>query len=474
MSLAGYVAGLDRLGNTVYEIERRGVPVDLEVCGEIASQAHKDGVESRAWLDGYVGGHTGRVLLGKNIPHPKSVGADGDNWNYAPWLAEVMHGGRGRGLGMAPSPYWTKGQVKPGEVKTDARALDWLISVNPEHREFLTRVKKYRREQHMEGYARSWIALAVPHPDGTWRLHPSFGMASDTDDRPGAKTGRFGLKNPPLQQVPRDKRKDPYRLRRAFVAPPGHVLMVADYSQLELVILGWIANRLFGTTVLQDRLFGPDIHSATAKFVFGDTLGNQAMRDMPVENVKTDKIGAVFRDSIKEVRYGLNYCKGAWSFGSTLMERDDRGEICGPPLGEEKSQVMIDALLAFDPEIARYQEWVREFITEHAMVPSLRGRWCPLPGARSKDKWERNRAWRQACNWPMQAGGQEITGAAMVALSEAGVEQTLQVHDEIHAIVPEDRVDEVAKIMQDRMENTTVMRGLRAKPAWAANWELAK
>lgn len=473
VNLSEYGERLRSLGRVVWRMESRGVPVDLEVCREISAKARADAAESLAWLNGYVGAYTGRVLTHETDKGSKA----GYNWNYADWLVEVLHGGPGRGLGIRPSKFGAKGEVRDGKITTDATALEWLAATTPEHREFLNRIRAFRRQERMAGYADSWIALAVLHPDGTYRLHPSFGMANDADDRPGARTGRFGLKNPPLQQVPKDKRKDPYRLRRAFVAPPGYVLVVADYSQLEVVILAHLFVRLFGDRSLADRLTpeSPDLHSATAKFVFGDTLGNVLMRDMPVGDVKEDPEGGVFRDQIKRVRYGLNYRKGPWGFGNTLFELDNRGEIVGPPLGEERAQVLIDALYRFDPGIPAFHRWVDDYIAENLVMPSLLGRWFPFPDARSSERWRVRRAQRQATNWPMQSGGQEITAAAMIELDRLGFEMTLQVHDELHFLVREDDVARDEPLIRNAMENAVPLDApLIAKPAHGRNWEEGK
>lgn len=466
--MVSYIQTLDRsladLGGVVYSMERRGVPIDLEVCSDIEHRARADAQETRAWLDAYLGAYTGRLPWNAN-------------WNYPAWLTAVLHGPRPGGLGLRPSPYWGKGRVKAGEMKTDSRALEWLASQHPEHREFLNKIRQFRRQCRMETYAASWRVLAIPHPDGTFRLHPSFGMAGDADTRPGAKTGRFGIKNPPLQQVPRDKKKDPYRLRRAFVAPPGHVLLVADYSQLEVVILAHLCQVLFGEGLLAGRLEPgqPDLHSATARYVFGEVLGQGEILGVPVGDLKAHPIWGRFRDLIKAIRYGLNYGKGDWGFGNTLFEVDSAGEINGPPLGEERAGQMIRALLAFDPEIEQFQEWVREYITRKGMIPSLAGRWAPMPEAKTGDEWVRNRAWRRACNWPMQAGGQEVTAAAMVALYRAGFAMTLQVHDEIHALVPEDEADQAAESMKHLMETAWPLRAhLKAEPKYGHNWEESK
>lgn len=457
-------ASLQKLNRVVYGMERRGVPIDLGILNDIASKARVDANASRSWLDSYVGEKTGRL--------PAEA-----NWGYAKWLADVLHNRPAEGgLGIPPSPYFAKGRTKPGQRVTDSRAIEWMASTNPEHRDFLNNVRTYRRQQRMENYALTWIGLAIPHPDGTNRLHPSFGMGSDNDSRPGAKTGRFGIKNPALQQVPRDKRKDPYGLRRAFVAGPGQVLLVADYSQLEVVILAHLCVRLFGTRILADRLLPgkPDLHSATAAYVFGQILGQPGILSIPVDQIKKSPEWSRFRDLIKAVRYGLNYLKGEYGFGNGLFETDSNGEICGPAIGEAKAHGLIEGLKAFDPEIATYQEWTLEYITKYKAMPTLAGRWLPLPEM-SGDKWQQKRAHRRAVNVPMQGGGQEITAEAMIRLEQAGFEMTLQCHDEIHCLVDDDKADIAKGEMKRIMEAAWPLEAyLKAEVGYGKSWYDAK
>lgn len=444
-------------------MERRGVPIDLEVCQDIRAQASSDETATRERLDALAG---------------DLCGCTETNWNYHGWLAPFLFDPRPTGLGIKPSEFCTKGRVKDDKLTTDGTALDWLASLNPEHRELLNLIRKLRQQHRVAGYATSWQELAIRHPDGSSRLHPSFGMANDTDTRPGAKTGRFGIKNPPLQQVPNDPRKDPYRLRRAFPAPPGYVLVVADYSQLEIVIMAHICHRLFGATGLRDRLYPgqPDMHSATAKYVFGDTLGNpEVLACTDLGQFKSDPVLKRFRDLVKRIRYGLAYGKGDYGFGNTLFELDSEGNIVGPPIGAEKAGVFKNALLDMDPEVRQFQEWVWNYGYEHQMFPSLLGRWDPGPSIRAKDKWISARKYRQWLNWPMQAGGQEVVFMVMIALAEAGFIQALQVHDELHFWVRPEDVDTSIPRIQEIGETTIVLDApLTFKPHAGLNWEACK
>ena len=468
MRLPEFNTNLQKLSGVVFDMERRGVCVDLEVAADIGKKASQDEEETRKRLDAFAG---------------DLCGCTETNWNYHGWLAPFLFDPRPTGLGIEPSEFCSKGRVKDDKLTTDGTALDYLASLNPEYRDLLNLIRKLRQQHRVANYARSWAELAIHHGDGSFRLHPSFGMANDTDTRPGAKTGRFGIKNPPLQQVPNDPRKDPYRLRRAFIAPPGYVLVVADYSQLEIVIMAHLCYRLFGATGLRDRLYPgkPDMHSATAKYVFGDTLHVPEVEGcLDLGLFKVDPILKRFRDLVKRIRYGLAYGKGDYGFGNTLFELDADGNIIGPPIGQEKAGVFRNALLDMDPEVRQFQEWVWDYGYEHEMFPSLLGRWDPGPVIRERG-WKgepsnnAKRKYRQWENWAMQAGGQEIVFMVMIALAEAGLTQSLQVHDELHFWVRPEDVDRDIPRIQEIGENTIKLDApLIFKPHAGETWEGCK
>lgn len=448
---------LHPLGQVVMEMEYGGVPIDRDRCEQVRLdfklRAAKTHEELAAWAT--------------------FAGCDETpNWNSAKQLVEFLH----ERLGMKPSPFKKKGRVdvEAGQRSTDDRALEWLSGEYPEHRAGLSLIRRLRKEERFERYASTWLELAVKHPDGVWRLHPSYGLANDSDDRAGAITGRFAVKNPPLQQVP-SRGDDAALLRAIFFAPKGWRLLCADFSQLEVVILAHICYRLFGATGLLNKLQPgqPDLHSLTAKFVFGDILGDARAKIAPLDDFK----GALkyLRNLIKAIRYGLNYGKGAVGFGNTLFDSE------GNPLGEDRAQELIDGLLEFDPEIREYQEWVWRYIREHEGIISLLGRWCPLPDANSWKMGLRNRAWRRALNYPMQSGGQEVTAAAMIAafnddvLKDCGYAMTLQVHDELVGLVPEDSADRATERLNWVMCNALPLDAPLAVSAHhAERWSEAK
>lgn len=463
MKIRDFSDFLQSLRSVVFGMERTGVCIDTDVLADIELRATADARDTRDYLDNVV----------REVRDNQKADT---NWNYAAWLAGFIYGSDG--LGLPPSEYCDKGKVRDGKLSTDGTALEWLAATNPEHRDTLNAIIKLRRQARVANYASTWLGLAVKHPDGSYRLHPCYGMGNDADTRPGARTGRFGIKNPALAQVPADQQKDTYGLRRAFIAPPGKVLVAADYSQLELVIMAHVCVRLFGATGLRDRLMpgAPDLHSATAKYVFGDTLGIPEMLAADVGKIKGHPQLGIFRQLVKAIRYGLAYGKGDYTFGHTLFEMDAEGNITGPPIGQQRAKQFVDAVLGMDPELPQYQEWVWTYGKKTRMFPSLMGRWDVGPEIRLTDEygrpdWQAKRKYRQWLNWCMQGGGQEIVGKVMCALAEAGIEQSLQIHDELHVYSDEDKVDETIARMRDIGENTVRLQApLSFSPKKGSNW----
>lgn len=459
---------LQPLGGVVQGMERAGLTLDRSLARDICARAAADAAATTAELDDWAARVTGRTET---------------NWGYWAWLLDLFHSPRPGGLALPPSPYWKKGRLdtEAGERSTDDRALEYLAAhaEDPETRNGLHALRRLRRQLRVATFADTLVALAIPHPNGTWTVHPQFGLSHDGDTRPGARTGRFGVKNPPMQQVRRPGRgEDPYPLRRCVIAPPGRRLVVADYAQLELVVLAHICAGLWGRTpgCLADKLRrgADDLHSVTAIEVWG-RLGETGIRDVAPADLKKHPVYGWHREVTKAIRYGLNYGKGDYGFGWTLFNTD------GSPLGEDRAGELRRALFDADPEIELYQGFVRDNLVRWGGISSLLGRFQPLPGAASHRSWERNRALRQAWNFPMQAGAQEITAAAMIAaaaddfLTALGFVTILQVHDELIGHVPEDRADDACARLREIMETTFPLRcDLVTEPGHGENWERAK
>jgi len=427
-------------GAVVMQMERTGVCVSIKRLQEIEHNMAELAGELLDDLAGWT---------------PREI-----NWVSWKQLGEWLHGDPTlgddlKGLGLEPSPYCKKGEVPDDKIATDDRALEWLAGHNPQHRDSINKIRKLRQVERMGRYARDWQKATIHHSDGTSRLHPSFGLASDHDTRPGARTGRFGVKNPALNQVPSNPDHDPAGMKSAFIAPPGYKMLVSDYSQLEVVINGHIISKIFGPNdpLVKKLLSGEDIHGPAARFIFGDLAGNKEVSAASNKDFKDKSKPELItlRGLGKIGIYGKNYGKGVNGFAWSTFLRN------GEPLGMEQAKLLSEGLDKFYPGVPRYQGFIRDFITQYGYIVTLLGRWFPLPDAKSKQRGLANRAWRQALNYPMQGGGQEIMMLALILIStdqlltELGLILSLVVHDEIVAYAPEGNAERALDRMNEIM-----------------------
>jgi DNA polymerase I len=264
-------------------------------------------------------------------------------------------------------------------------------------------------------------------------------------------------------------------MRKAFVPPPGHRLIVVDYSQLEVVILAHLIALLFGADdPLVERVrAGADIHGPAARFIFGDLAGDAEVSAIPLGEFKARRPD--LRDLGKIGIYGKNYGKGTQGFAwSTFLPS-------GEPLGMKRATLLCEGLDQFYPGVPKYQAYVRQWIERVAYIMTLFGRWQPLPNARSPKQGWRNKAWRQALNYPMQGGGQEVMALALIRiaadreLTERGFVLSLVVHDEIVGWAPEAHADWcLARVQHHMTEAVQLLCPLRAEGHHGANWKDAK
>ena len=240
----------------------------------------------------------------------------------------------------------------------------------------------------------------------TRRVHTTYGMAAST-------TGRLSSNDPNLQNIP-IRTEEGGRIRKAFVAAPGHVLVSADYSQIELRLLAHVAD----VPALSEAFAtGQDIHSRTASEVFG---------------VPMAEMTGLIRRRAKAINFGIIYGISAFGLGRQLSIEP----------GEAKSY--IDAYFARYPGIRAYMEATREEARIRGFVLTPFGRRCWVPGIADRNAAKRGYAERQASNAPLQGGAADIIKRAMVklpsALAAAGLKgrMLLQVHDELLFEAPED------------------------------------
>ncbi len=307
--------------------------------------------------------------------------------------------------------------VKYGKGRTISTAVDVLEALAEEH-PIARRVLDYRQLTKLKStYVDALPALINP---ATGRLHTTFGQT-------GTATGRLSSANPNLQNIP--IRTELGRgIRAAFTAEPGHVLLTADYSQIELRLLAHFSR---DPLLVEAYRRGDDIHTLTASQVFG----------VPPLMVTPDH-----RRQAKVVNFGIVY--GLSAFGLSQQ------------LGIEPAEAKQFIAAYFE----RYKG-VRAFIDKtleearrDLKVRTLHGRVRPIPDINSKNANQRGFAERTAVNTPLQGTAADLIKVAMIridaALRDRGLKSrmTLQVHDELVFEVPENEVDIMQPLVREHME----------------------
>ena len=277
------------------------------------------------------------------------------------------------------------------------------------------------------------------NPD-TGRVHTSYHQA-------GAATGRLSSNDPNLQNIP-IRTEDGRRIRRAFVAPEGRVLLACDYSQIELRIMAHLSE---DPALLRAFEHGDDIHRATAAEVFGKPL---------------DAVSGNERRAAKAINFGLMYGMGA--FGLARQLGIARGE----------AQDYIALYFSRYPGVRDFMERTRQQARERGYVETVFGRRLYLPYIASRNQGQRAGAERAAINAPMQGTAADIIKRAMVAIDGwmAGhrdqAKMILQVHDELVFECETGFLDTLLPEVRARMEGAAEMRvPLVVDAGTGANWD---
>jgi DNA polymerase-1 len=459
-------AQIQQIEEAAIVMERNGFMIDTEYCQNGLSLCLRDESSCLVGLAQSVGA--------SGVPPLPGI----DNvWTSHPQLTTLLE----RHLKLPPSPFKVKGKVNlaAGERSTDKRALEWILgrTTDPSHRAILEGISSLRKIRNCAKYFGKLPNFIAS--DGF--IHPVCGPAGDDDDRVGAITGRFGMKNPEGQQIPRDKKKDKYRIRRAFIAPPGWKLIAADYSALEVVLLANIAEWLFGDTQLLEMTApGFDIHSYNAHRVFGVFLNWKDDNGRPLKDCtdlgawKADPILSYYRDLVKEVWYGLMYGKSDYGFGMSLKGRD------GEAIGQSRAGEIRTALLESVPSLSKYQSWVAAWGREFLGIPALDGRFLDTTELRERGEWGVKAAERAEDNYPMQAGGAGVVGAAMCKVVSCDILEALetrlqlQVHDEFVFRAPADCCEMAVPVIRDHMVNAVPLKNLQVSIKIGNTWEECK
>jgi DNA polymerase-1 len=298
-----------------------------------------------------------------------------------------------------------------GAPSTDASVLEKLRDEHPIVDDLLT----YRELE----------KLRSTYVDALGRLVDDDGRIRGRFNQTGAATGRLSQEQPNLQNIP-VRTEEGRAIRRAFAADPGNLLLVADYSQIELRILAHLSGDPGLVDAFERDL---DIHTATAARV----------NDVDVGDVTPDQ-----RRKAKMINFGLLY--GMEAYG--LAQRLD--------ISQEEAQGHIDAYFSQFPDVQAYLQGVVERARAEGFTTTLLGRRRYLPELASSRFRERQAGERMALNAPIQGSAADVIKKAMIDLDEelAGrsAQMLLQIHDELVIELPEDEVAEVAEVTRTTME----------------------
>ena len=279
------------------------------------------------------------------------------------------------------------------------------------------------------------------HPE-TGRIHTSYHQAV-------AATGRLSSSDPNLQNIP-IRNTEGRRIRQAFVAPPGRVVLAADYSQIELRIMAHLSGDAGLTEAFAQN---QDIHRTTAAEVFG---------------LAPDDVADEQRRSAKAINFGLIY--GMSAFGLAKQLNISRGLAAD----------YIDRYFDRYPGVLRYMEETKAIAAEQGFVETVFGRRLYLPEINTKSVPRRQAAERTAINAPMQGTAADIIKLAMIAVQEwlpisgLAADMILQVHDELVFEVAEKDVDELNLGVIERMSAAAALSvPLVVDTGIGENWDQA-
>jgi DNA polymerase-1 len=373
------------LVEVLFEMEQIGVRVDI-------GQLHEAGIE----IERELGRLTGEIysLAGQefNINSPIQLGEIFEKLNIE-----------------------TGKKTRTGRVSTSFDVLEELAAKY----ELPKLIMEYRELSKLKStYVDALPKLINPR---TGRIHTTLNQAV-------AATGRLSSTNPNLQNIP-IRSEMGRRIRAAFVASPGFVMMSADYSQIELRIFAHITGDPVMTEAFQR---GEDVHASTARAVFG---------------AKTREQEAEFRRVAKIVNFAIAYDIGP--FG--LAQRTG--------LSRAEARKVIDNYYGTYKGVRHYMEETPNLVRKSGLVRTIFGRIRPIPDIGNRNHNLRARAEREAINAPIQGTAADLVKIAMVRVhhrlirEKLGARMILQVHDELLLEVPESEVEQTSAAVREEMES---------------------
>jgi DNA polymerase-1 len=391
----------------LYRMERTGVLVDRELLRKQSTELAARMLELQAQAHREAGG----VF---NVDSPKQ-------------LQEILFGK----LGIPVTRKTPTGQPSTAEDVLEELALSYLLP---------KLILEYRGVAKLKSTYTDKLPEQINQQTG--RIHTSYHQAV-------AATGRLSSTDPNLQNIP-IRTPEGRRIRQAFVAPPGHSLVAADYSQIELRIMAHLSG---DSSLLAAFAEDRDVHQATAAEVLG----------IPLATVTSDQ-----RRSAKAINFGLIY--GMSAFGLARQLSISRGQ----------AQKYVDLYFERYPGVRRYMDETRQKARDVGYVETIFGRRLYLPEILSRNQGLRQSAERQAINAPMQGSAADIVKRAMIDVdawlqtSRAAARLIMQVHDELVLEVADEAVDTLVQQLRQRMAHAaTLTVPLKVDVGIGRNWDEA-
>jgi len=393
-------------------MERRGISIDREVLARLSA----DFAQTAARVESEIQEIAGEPV---NVGSPKQIG-------------DIIFGKMGLPGGS---------KTKTGAWSTSAQILDELAE---QGHELPKKILEWRQVSKLKSTYTDALPTYV-HPQ-THRVHTTYALAATT-------TGRLSSNEPNLQNIP-VRTEDGRKIRRAFIASPGHKLVSADYSQIELRLLAEIADIAVLKQAFRDGL---DIHAMTASEMFGVPI-----KDMPSE----------VRRRAKAINFGIIYGISAFGLANQL----------GIP--REEASAYIKKYFERFPGIRAYMDETRDFCRAHGYVETLFGRKCHYPDIKASNASIRSFNERAAINARLQGTAADIIRRAMTRMEDAlaahrlSAQMLLQVHDELIFEVPDDEVAATLPVVQHTMQDAPFPAVLLSLPLQvdaraAENWDEA-
>lgn len=397
------------VAEVLFAMERHGVLIDRE---RLATQSHQLGTE---------------MLKLENQAY--DLARQPFNLNSPKQLQEILFGKLGiptKGVKKTPS----------GGYSTDESVLETLALEHPLPKCILA----YRGLAKLKSTYTDKLPQLINAATG--RVHTNYAQAV-------AITGRLASSDPNLQNIP-VRTSEGRRVREAFIAPPGHVIVSADYSQIELRIMAHLSD---DAGMLRAFASGEDIHRATAAEVFG---------------VELSQVSADQRRAAKAINFGLIYGMSAFGLAAQLdIERS-------------AAQQYIDRYFMRYPGVAEYMQTTRETAREQGYVETVFGRRLYLPEIKLSNPARRAGAERAAINAPMQGTAADLIKLAMIATQDwlqgegLGSKLIMQVHDELVLEVPDAELELVKRRLPEIMAGVAKLKvPLLAEVGAGESWESA-